>query len=81
MSNQEASTVAKAFVNKWVSRFGRRANLHSNKGSNFMSIFFKNMCKGLGINRKSITAYHPQGNAIIERTNRTIEESLAKYVG
>ena len=81
MSNKEASTVAKAFVNVWVSTFGCPANLHSNKGSNFMSNLFKNMCKVLGINRTSTTAYHTQGNAIIERTNRTIEESLAKYVG
>ena len=81
MSNQEASTVAKAFVNVWVSRFVCPANLHSNKGSNLMSNLFKNMCEELGINRTSTTTHHPKGNAMIERTNRTIEESLAKYVG
>ena len=81
MSKQEASTVAKVFVNVWVSGFGCPANLHSDKGSNFMSNLFKNMCKELGINRTSTTAYHPQGNAKIERSNRKIEESLAKYVG
>ena len=81
MSNQEASTVAKAFVNVWVSRFGCPANLHSDKGSNFMSNLFKNMCIELAINGISTTAYHPQGNAMIERTNPTIKESLAKYVG
>ena len=81
MSNQEASTVAKAFVNVWVSRFGCPATLHSKKGSNFISNLFKSMCKELGINRTSTTAYHPQGNAMIESTNRTIKESFAKYVG
>ena len=80
MSNQEASTVAKALVNVWVSRFGCPANLYSDKGSNFMSNLFKNMCKKLGINRTLATAYQPQRNAMIERTNCTIEESLAKYV-
>ena len=39
------------------------------------------MCKELGIDRTSTIAYHPQGNAMIERPKRTIEESLAKYVG
>ena len=48
MSNQEASTVAKAFVNVWVSKFGCPANLHSDRGSNFMSNFFKNMREKLG---------------------------------
>ena len=79
MSNQKASTVAKAFVNVWVSMFACPENLHSEKGSNFMSNLFKNMCKELGINRTSTTAYHLQGCAMIEPTNRTIEESLAKY--
>ena len=58
MSNQEASTVAKAFLIVWVSKFGCPANLQSDKGSNFMSNLFKNMCKELGINRNSTTAYH-----------------------
>ena len=76
MSNQEASKVAKAFVNVWVSRFGCPANLHSYKGSNFMSNLFNDMCKEVGSNKTSTTAYHPQGNAMIERTNRTIARVL-----
>ena len=39
------------------------------------------MCKEMGIDRTSTTAHHPQGNALIERTKRKIEEILAKYVG
>ena len=34
------------------------------------------MCKELEINRTSTRAYEPQGNAMIERTNRTIEGGL-----
>ena len=79
--NQEATTLAKPFVDCWVSRFGCPANLHGHKGTNFMSNLFKNMCKESAIDRTSTTAYHRQGKAMIEQTNRTIEESLAKYVG
>ena len=81
MSNQEVSTVAKALVNVWVSRFVCQANLHSDKGSNFMSNVFKIICKELRINRTSSTAYHHQGNAMKERTSCTIEESLANFLG
>ena len=81
MSNQETSMLAKFFVNTWVSSFGCPANLHSDRGSNFMSNHFNNMCKELGINKTPTTTYHPQENAVIERTNCTIEESVAKYVG
>ena len=43
MQNQEATTVAKFFVDCWVSRFGCPANLHSDRGANFMSNLVKNM--------------------------------------
>ena len=59
MSNQNASTVAKAFVSVGFSRSGCLANRHSVKGSNFVSNLIKNMSKELGNNRTSTTAYHP----------------------
>ena len=77
----ETTTVGNSFVDCWASRFGCPANLQSDKGTNFLSNFFKNTCKELGIDRTSTTAYHPLVKTMIERTNPTIEESLAKYVG
>ena len=74
------SLVAKAFLNVWVPKLGCLANLHGDKGINFVSDFVENMCEERGINRKSTTAYHHQGNTMLEQTNRTIEESHAKYV-
>ena len=59
MSNQEASTVTKDFVNVWVSRSGFPTNLHGYKGGSFIWSLFKNMCKVLGINRTSTIFYHP----------------------
>ena len=46
-----------------------------------MSKLFRSLCSELGIQRTSTTSYHPQGNAMIERTNRTIEQCLSKYIG
>ena len=80
-SNQEASTVAKALSNVWVSIFGCPSDLHSDKGGNLMPNLFKNLCKVLGTNRTSTTANAPQGKGMIAGTNRTIEESLVKYLG
>ena len=81
MSNQKASTVAKAFVNVWGSRLGYPTKLHSDKGNNIMSNLFKNVCKELGINMTSTTSYHPPRTALLvkERTNRKIEGSLGKH--
>ena len=53
LQNQKAKTVAKAMEDNWVLHFGCPANLHSDKGSNFMSNFFKKFCSLLGINRAS----------------------------
>ena len=46
-----------------------------------MSKLFRSLCSELGIQSTSTTSYHPQGKAMIERTNRTIEECLSKYIG
>ena len=81
LPNQEAKTVAKAFVEHWIVIFGCPVNLHSDQGSNFMSKLFRSLCSELGIQKTSTTSYHPPGNAMIERTNRTIEECLSKYIG
>ena len=46
-----------------------------------MSKLFRSLCSELGIQTVSTTSYQPQGNAMIERTNWTIEECLSKYIG
>ena len=80
LPNQDAKTVAKAFVEQWIVRFGCPVKLHSDQGSNFIPKLFRSLCSELGIQRKSTTSYHPQENAMIERTNRTITECLSKYI-
>ena len=49
LPNQEAKTVAKAFVEHWIVRFGCPVNLHSDQGSNIMSKLFRSLCSELGI--------------------------------
>ena len=46
-----------------------------------MSKLFRSLCSELGIQRTSTKSNHPQGNAMIDRTNRTKEECLSKYIG
>ena len=41
---------------------------------------FRELCRILGIQRTSKTSFHPEGNAMIEQTNRTLEESISKNV-
>uniref|UniRef100_W8B595 RNA-directed DNA polymerase n=1 Tax=Ceratitis capitata TaxID=7213 RepID=W8B595_CERCA len=78
--NQEAKTVADAFTNNWVTRYGAPIELHSDQGRNFESAVFQEMCQILGIRKTRTTALHPQSDGMVERFNRTLEEHLRKVV-
>lgn len=78
--NQEATTVANAFVNNWVTRFGVPMELHSDQGRNFESTTFKEVCDSFGIRKTRTTPLHPQSDGMVERFNRTLEEYLKKVV-
>ena len=78
LSNQESKTVSRAFVRHSRVRVGCPVNLHSDQESNFMSKLFFSPRIELGIQRTSTTSYQQQGNAMIERTTRTMEDCLSK---
>ena len=45
-----------------------------------MSEIFRELCRILGIENTSKTSFLSEGNAMIESTNETSEESLHKYL-
>jgi hypothetical protein len=80
IQQQDAGTVAKAFVGEVVLKFGIPQVLLTDQGSNFLSELFANMCKLLKIKRIKTTAYHPQSNGALERTHRVLVEYLRCYI-
>ena len=80
LRNMEAVTVAKVFVNEFVSRYGLSRQILTDQGRQFESVLFKEMCGLLDIDKKRSTSFHPQTNGIQERFNRTIEDMLSKYI-
>ncbi|GFX18208.1 retrovirus-related Pol polyprotein from transposon 17.6 [Trichonephila clavipes] len=56
--DQEASTVAEAFVLNWISRFRVPLQLHSDQGRNFDSVVCKRLCEILAIDNTRTTALH-----------------------
>lgn len=76
ISDQTAETVAKAFFNGWIVRFGSPVYLVTDQGRNFTSHLFKEVSSLLGIELKHTTAYHPQCNGLIERAHRTLKAAL-----
>ena len=78
--NQEAITIARKLVDEFVCRFGAPETLHTDQGRNFESNLFKELCRLLGIVKTRTSAYHPEGDGMIERFNRTVVSMLSNYV-
>ena len=71
-----ASSVATAFVNAWISRFGVPLHIVTDRGSQFESELFHNLSQIVGFHRLRTTAYHPQSNGMVERLHRTLKSAL-----
>ncbi|XP_018651543.1 LOW QUALITY PROTEIN: KRAB-A domain-containing protein [Schistosoma mansoni] len=80
LPQQDALTVARAFIDHWVSRYGSSFSLHSDQGPAFESHLIAEICQLLGIRKTRTTAYHPEGNGLVERTNRSIKAILQAFV-
>ena len=55
------NTIAKAFIEIWIARFGVPLSLTSDRGSQFESNLWSKLMTLLGIRRYRTTSYHPQG--------------------
>lgn len=71
-----AETVAKAFCNVWVSRFGVPETITTDQGRQFESELFLEMTRLFGTHRVRTTAYHPQSNGLVERFHRTLKAAI-----
>lgn len=80
MANQEATTVAKAFVEAVVVRYGVPLQILTDQGRNFEGNIFQEMCRLLEIDKVRTSSYHPQCNGMIERFHRTLHAMIGKLV-
>ena len=74
--NQKAHVTAKALFENFFLYYGFPAKLHSDKGANFESKVIRKLCKLAGIQKTRTTPYHPMGNGMVERFNRTLLNML-----
>jgi hypothetical protein len=80
IKQQDATTIAKAFVEEITLKFGIPQILLTNQGSNFLSELFSTVCKLLKVKRIKTSAYRLQTNGAIERTHRVLIEYLRCYI-
>lgn len=71
-----AQTVAKAFFNSWISRFGTPKILTTDQGAQFESRLFSALLVLVGCERVRTTLYHPAANGMMERWHRVLKAAL-----
>ena len=75
-SNHTANTVGEALLHHVVPYFGTPRCLLSDRGREFVGEVWASLTRSLGIQRLLTSPYHPEGNAINERSHRTINNML-----
>ena len=76
MRNQKATTTARALFDNFFIHYGFPGKLHSDQGANFESKVIKKLCKLGGTVKTRTTPYHPMGNGMCERFNKTLLNML-----
>ena len=74
--NQTARTTARVLFDSFFVHYGFPAKIHSDQGANFESRLIKSLCKLTGMLKSRTTPYHPMGNGMPERFNRTLLNML-----
>jgi hypothetical protein len=71
-----AAACAKVLLSHWVSRFGVPQILTSDRGPQFTSNVWFELCRMLNIRHRQTTAYHPEVNGAVEQLHRRLKDAL-----
>ena len=80
MKNQEASTVAKLLFDRIICVHGFPLQILTDRGTNFESELFQELCKLMLIDKIHTTVYQPSTNDGIERFCTTMHSLIPKWV-
>lgn len=80
MQSMEPKEAAEAFYHYVWTQHGVPEIATSDRGSQFISEFWKHLCRRLGIKRRLSTAFHPETDGQTEKSNSGMEEYLRSYV-
>ena len=75
-----AISTAKFVFDDVICKFGMPRSLISDHGKNFKSVLFAQLCNLCQIKTCNSTFYHPEGNGLVERMNKTLKQILTMYV-
>lgn len=76
LKNKETATIAKAFVENFILRYGIPKEIATDRGTEFMSSTVTEICKLLKINKLHSTAYHHQSIGALENSHKVLGSYL-----
>jgi len=79
LRNLKASTICDKLLHSF-SLFGLPTTLSSDQMSSFKSQLITAVCQNFGINLNYSVVWHPLSHGIVERTIRTLEEMIRKFI-
>ena len=79
MPDQTAQRISHELI-KIFAVLGMPKILHSDQGQNFESTILKQTLQAFGVVKSHTTAYHPQGDGMVEHFNRSLLQLLRSYV-
>jgi len=77
--DQTAETYARIYAAQIVTPHGTGSKLITDQGRAFMSTFFSETCKILGVRKIHTTIYHPMSDGNLERWNRSLHYINASH--
>jgi len=80
LKSKDSLEVAKAFMNGFIYKEGTPRQIISDGGGEFVNELFKTLTKEFGIDKRTITPYHPSSNGQVERVNGTLNKILRTMV-
>ena len=71
--------LANLFIQHIFSKHGIPSHIMSDRGSEFISRFFRSLASALQMKLHHTSGYHPEADGQTERTNQTLEQYLRTY--
>lgn len=78
LPNQQAITITNALMNVFAT-MGLPDNVHSDQGQNFESTVLRQTLDAFGVQKSHTTAYHPQGDGLVEWFNCSLLQLLCTH--
>ena len=80
MPDQNAERIIQILRDDVCALVGPPERLHSDLGQNFKSRILSDLCRAFGVKKSRTTPYHPMGDGLVERMNRSLLTLLRSFV-